>query len=319
MSDALPETPITIVPVPPYDFDLTAAYATYFRGRYGTDSFENGVFRRLLDVDGVLFLSGVTSTGSTSSPRLSLILKGNSLNSFVAEKAVAQIERILGTGQDVNPFYEMATHFPVLTRLTNVLNGLHVPQTGSVFEALILAVLGQQISAQVAFKLRNALIETYGPRLTIDGVTYRAFPSPDLISSTSLEALRVIGLSARKAEYVLDVSRRITSGEIDLEALRNRSDEEIIATLTDIRGVGDWTAQWLLIRAFGRSDGFPASDLALLRMMGILHGKSNPVSPKEAIEFSKRWSPFRSYVTTYLFAAARSGHPELIAPADSPD
>ena len=84
--------------------------------------------------------------------------------------------------------------------------------------------------------------------------------------------------------------------------------EEAIHTLTGLRGVGLWTAQWLLIRALGRDDGFPHDDLALCRVLGQLLNKGKPFQPEEAREYSSRWSPYRSYVTAYLFAAMQSGY-----------
>ncbi len=314
MSGPLSRLSFSLNPVPPYDFNLTAAYATYFRSRYGTDSYENGVFRRLLDIDGDLLLAEVSSSDATGSPRLEANLSGQNPDTAIAGKAKGQITRILGIDRGPGPFYTMALADPALARLARALYGLHIPQTGSVFEALVLAILGQQISAQVAFKLRNSLIEKYGPRLIADGKIYHAFPRPDSLAATRPDDLRAIGLSARKAEYVLDIAGKAAAGVLDLEGLRDRPGAEIIASLTSLRGVGGWTAHWLLIRAFGYPDGFPASDLALLRMVGNLMGKGKPVKPEEADEYSKRWSPFRSYVTTYLFAAVRSGRAELLEP-----
>jgi hypothetical protein len=97
------------------------------------------------------------------------------------------------------------------------------------------------------------------------------------------------------------------SGSLDLENLQKQSDKEIIDFLTAIRGVGSWTSSWLLIRAFGRPDALPVEDLALRRALSDLM-KKGPVSltPAYALKISKKWSPFRSYVTTYLFAALRS-------------
>ena len=308
---------LIIEAIPPYDFTLTAGYATYFRGRYGSDRFENGLFRRLLDVNGKLCLASVSPEGTTDAPRLNLTLTAQEPSRETIVAAKQQLSRILGTEQDLTLFYKRASSDKYLARLVRAFYGLHIPQTASVFEGLILAILGQQISSQVAFKLRTALIQACGASIEIDATTYHAFPQPTSIVTAGPAKLRTIGLSARKAEYILDIAHKVADSELNLEALRKRSDEEIVATLTDIRGVGSWTAQWLLIRAFERSDGFPASDLALLRMMGVLMGRDSPLSPGEAIEYSRRWSPFRSCVTSYLFAAARSGQSDLFTPAAS--
>ena len=90
--------------------------------------------------------------------------------------------------------------------------------------------------------------------------------------------------------------------------LQTKPDEDVIYALTNIRGVGLWTANWLFIRALGRTDGFPHGDLALCRALGLLLNMGTPLSPEEALDYSRRWSPYRSYVTAYMFAAIRSGY-----------
>ena len=77
--------------------------------------------------------------------------------------------------------------------------------------------------------------------------------------------------------------------------------------LVKLRGVGPWTAQWLLIRAFGRPDGFPEGDLAVQRSLGVLYNGGKRLTPDEAVALSARWRPYRSYLVTYMFAAARQG------------
>jgi DNA-3-methyladenine glycosylase II len=313
------QTVTALIPaIPPYNFALTAGYATYFRGRYGTDIFENGAFRRLLDINGRLMLASLSARSPIAAPQLSIELTGTDVDRAAIGPATAQVAKILGTGQDLTPFYAMARQDKALTRLIGGLYGLHVPQTATVFEALILAILGQQISASVAHQLRTALIRAYGPSLTLAGTVYQAFPHPSSLATAGIEEFRTLGLSLRKAEYVSAIARAITDGKLDLESLFAKPESEVVTLLSSLRGVGPWTVEWLLVRALGRKDGFPASDLALLRMMGTLLGREAPVTPEEARAYSSRWSPFRSYVTTYLFAAARSGHLELLQPDDSP-
>ena len=298
----------TFTPVAPYDFDLTASYATYFQGRYAADSYINGVFRRLLEIDGRPYLIRIRSLGTRESPELKAVFEGAGLNDRSVSEAQRQMARLIGVDQDPKPFYLMARKDPFLERLIQRLRGLHIPQTVSVWEALVLAVLGQQISSHVARLFRMRFVRTYGLAIEDNGSTYHAFPRPEVISKTGVEGLQTIKMSKKKAEYIADIAEGIVSGRLDLESLKKRSDKEILHSLTSIRGIGSWTASWLLIRAFGRPDAFPAGDLALRRtLMHLLKKEENPCKPEDALKISQRWSPFRSYVTTYIFAAVRSG------------
>ena len=267
---AIRECHATLRPRPPYDFDLTCRYATYGGGRYGADVFEAGAYTRLLDVRGHLVLATARSAGTVDAPVVDVIVRGDNADQAVVDEAALIFERMLGAGDDVEPFYRMADGDSVLAPIVSRLRGLHVPQSASAYEALVLAILGQQISTHVARMLRTLLIDTLGPSSSIDGETYRAFPRPQDIDRAGVEALRLINFSSRKAEYVVGIASRVASGRLDLESMRSRSDQEVVAALTGLRGVGPWTANWLLIRAFGRPDGFPAGDLALQRTLGRL-------------------------------------------------
>ena len=300
------QSAFVLKPTPPYDFDLTAGYASNYRGRYGADIFEGGAYRRLLDIGGQLALAVVRSTGTLESPCLEVELKGDSLDDATVSEARNQIVRLLGIEGDLAPFYDMALGGPHLSPFARGLRGLHLPLAVSTYEALILAILGQQISTHVARMLRTLLIETYGSNRQIEGETYYTFPRPEKVVEVGADGLRAIKFSVRKAEYIIDISSRVVSGELDLDSLRHQSSDEAIDKLTSIRGVGPWTAHWLLIRALGHADGFPHGDLALQRTMGLLINGGVPMSAQDALDYSERWSPYRSYVTTYLFAATRS-------------
>ena len=303
--------PAFIEPTPPFDFGLTAGYLTYFRGRYGSDSFENGELRHVTDVGGKVALATVRSLGSVDAPRLKVGIAGEGLEDRDAEAACCRTAWALGAYDELQPFYEIALKDPHLPPLVHAMRGLHITRA-SPYEAMIHAILGQQISSHVARMLRTTLIETYGPRATIDGRECFAFPSPETLANAGVDALRSIKFSQRKAEYVTDISAMVASGRLDLNALRDKSTEDVVESLTAIRGVGPWTAHWLMIRALGHTDGFPYGDIALQKAMGLLVNGGNPMSADEILEYSGRWSPYRSYVTVYLFAAMRSGRLEEI-------
>ena len=310
----------TLIPTPPYDFALTALHATYGRGRYGADSFEDGVFRRLLDLGGdTLALATVRSTDTMNKPKLAVELQGPSLGKTAVAVAKRQVAWLLDTAHDITHFYRMAKRDPVLRKLVANLHGLHLAHTLSVYEALVLAILGQQISGHVARMLRTLLIQTYGPSLEVGGVTYFAFPRPESLVAAGIDGLRKIKFSGRKSEYIADIATRVASGDLDLEALRTLPDDEAVDALVRIRGVGLWTANWVFIRALGRPDGLPHGDLALQRTLGMLVNGGKAMSADEALAYSERWKPFRSYVTAYLFAAIRTGGVERLTAEGAED
>ena len=307
---------VRLTATPPYDFDLTAAAVTHFSEQYGAENFQDGVLQRLLNLGEHLCLASVHSVGTVDMPQLELELKATSLDEAIVAEACHQVSWIVGTDQNLTPFYNMALEEPKLALLIQGLWGLHIPHTVSVYEALVSAIIGQQVNSHVARLLWNLLIQTFGPSMQVAGITYYAFPRPEALVAAGINGLRFIKLSTRKAEYIMDITGRVTSGGLDLEDLITYPDEDVIRTLTSLRGVGLWTVQWLLIHALSRIDGFPADDLALQRALGILLKDGSPLHPEEALEYSQHWSPFRSYVTTYLFAAIRSGRLAALFPTD---
>ena len=296
-----------ITPVAPFDFELTAGYLTYFQGRYATDSLVDRVYRRLLDLDGQVVLASVSSLGSLEKPELSVELQSEGLTSDNGEVATDKVAWILGVGQELEPFYASAQGDPAMAAITQRFHGLHMPHTASVFEALVLAILGQQIATNVARIIRTLLIETYGPRQTIDGETYYAFPRPETLAALRVEDLRGMKLSQRKAEYVHDIASTALDDPEFIEGLHHLDDEAVVRPITSLRGVGNWTAQWLLIRALGRPDALPLGDLALRRVVSRLYFQDEPLNDTQVEEFCRRWSPYRTYATTYMFTAMRTG------------
>ena len=308
---------IHLQPTPPFDFELTAGYHTYFQGRAGADNLDGGAYRRLLDLDGRLALAIVRSTGSVDSPELALELHGEGVTGADGELAAAQVRWMLGTEQDLAPFYSLAESDPALASLSRQFRGLHLPRTATLFESLTLAILGQQISASVARMMRTLLIQRFGARYITpaeaggDGATYYAFPRPEAILSSSPEELRGLKLTQRKAEYVYGIAAAAL--EPGWAKLPELPDDEIVRRLTSLRGVGNWTAQWALVRGLARPDALPLGDLALRRVvsrlyfLSVIPAKAGTLTDAEVEAVAARWKPWRSYATTYLFAAMRTG------------
>jgi len=297
----------SIQPVAPFNFELTAGYHTYFQSRYGTDTMKDGVYRRLLDLGGKLVLASVESSGTVDAPELAVELQGSDLSEGDVESAKARVSWLLGVDQDLAPFYALGRADKAMAGLVDEFYGLHLPHTASVFEALVLAVLGQQISTSVARIIRTLLIETFGPSSVFDGETYYAFPRPEAIWASSPAELHTMKLTQRKSEYVHGLAGSTLDTSVGLEKLGDLSDVEIIDKLVALRGVGIWTAQWVLIRAVGRPDALPLGDLALRRIVSRLFTGGEDVTDAQVEDIAQRWFPYRTFATVYLFSALRTG------------
>ena len=295
---------LQIHPTPPFAFDLTADNQPYFRrGAGGTQD----SFQRLLDLGDKLALATVVFNGDVHNPVLSVSFSGPRLGVTEHAAAGSQLARLLGTEQDLAPFYHHVADDPVMASLTCKFHGLHQTLSLSVFETLAQAILGQQLSASVARVIRGLLVETYGPSLEMDGVRHYTFPRPAAIAGATVEELRALKLSQRKAEYLQGLAMAELEPAGGLDWVSQLPDDEVVKEVTSLRGVGNWSAQWVLSRALGRPDAFPLGDLALRRIVSQLYFASEPITDAELEEFSLRWAPFRSLATTYLFAALRAG------------
>ena len=302
---------LTIHPVAPFDFRWTLENQAYYRR--GEDAAPD-VYQRLLDLGGKLALATISSGGGSDRPELAVGFQGEELTDPEIQLAQTQLERLLGSAEEVEPFYRFVEDDPVMSNLTRGFYGMHQTLALSVFETIAQAILGQQLSASVARVIRALLVETYGPRLQVNGEVHYAFPRPEAIAAASVEDLRQLKLSQRKAEYLhgLAVAELETPG--GLGQVQGLPDNEVIQEITSLRGVGMWSAQWVLSRALGRPDAFPVGDLALKRIVSQLYFGGEALTDAELGEYSVRWSPYRSLATSYLFAALRTGRRREFVP-----
>ena len=298
----------TIVPVPPYDFELTAGQPNYSRDQeYKTEEYTDDAYIRLLDLGDKVSLASVNSTGTVDNPELSVTLTGDDLTDDDGQRAARQLTWLLGCDQDLRPFYDSVSGDPVLAGVVADFYGYHSTRTASVYEALVQAVLGQQIATAVSRIIRNLLVQHYGVRATIAGREWYAFPRANSLATAKVEDLRQLKLSFRKSEYIQGIALAALDAPDGFEELRQLPDEEVVRQMVALRGVGNWTAQWVLVRALARPDGFPVGDLALRKTVAALYFDGAEITDQQLLDFSIRWSPWRSYATSYLFAALRSG------------
>ena len=151
---------------------------------------------------------------------------------------------------------------PILADIIDRIGPIERPIDADLFSALINNIVGQQISMKAQETVWKRMLAAFG------AIT------PENICRVSVEEIQQCGLSTRKATYIREAAEKVLSGECDLEALKNMSDEAVIAELSQLRGIGKWTAEMLLIFSMGRQDVLSWDDLAIHR--GLADGVSSP-------------------------------------------
>ncbi len=167
-------------------------------------------------------------------------------------------------------------------------------KTKNVTMSLVWSIMSQQLSIQVAKVMHGRFLALYGGK----------FPSPKTIRATPVEKIRAIGISQSKANYIHNVAEFIDTKKITVSKLDKMTDEEVIALLTEIKGVGRWTVEMLLIFGLKREDVFAVDDLGIQKAMIQLF-KLQDLDKKELrlkmASLSKRWSPYRSYICLHMW------------------
>jgi DNA-3-methyladenine glycosylase II len=162
------------------------------------------------------------------------------------------------------------------------------------FGALLFQVAGQQLSVAATRRILGRIEARFGGRL----------PSPSDVLGTDPAQFRDAGLSWRKVSTLRDLAARMTDGRLDPDVLSALADDELISRLTEIPGIGPWTAQGALIIALGREDVVLPGDLALRRAVRTTYRLDHLPAEEEVLAIAEKWRPYRSLATAYLFSAA---------------
>lgn len=178
---------------------------------------------------------------------------------------------------------------PVLREVIASYKGESLRSRGTAFETLLRSIVGQQISVKAAASVWTRVM------------TLIEKAEPETLLKFSSQDLRSCGLSERKVSYCQDLARHFVSGEVNSHRWPKMLDDEIIAELVKVRGIGRWTAEMFLIFHLLRPDVFPVDDLGLQKAIAKLYRKRYPMSPRTLNTVAKKWAPYRSVATWYLW------------------
>ena len=183
----------------------------------------------------------------------------------------------------------LAARDPVLSRLAQRYPGLVMGSRGDAFSTLARAIVGQQISVKAAQSVWGRLVTE------VSAIT------PANIAAADAARLRTCGLSGQKSAYLLDLAQRFDSGALDPAQWSELDDEALITILTQVKGIGRWTAEMFLIFYMARPDVLPIDDIGLQRAMSLHYNSERPLSKLKMRRIGKEWAPWRSVATWYLW------------------
>jgi len=294
----------SIHPQGPFNFDLSLQRYRLF-GKDAAHLYSDGIYSRAIEIAGRLWGYTVRGDGSSEEPVLHVRLLGGRAQVRHREAVEAELRWSFSLDVALDPFYRWARRDATLAMLTRRCYGLRPLRVPTLFEALITAITAQQVNLTFATTTRSRLIRRYGRSLTLAGKTFHAFPTPEVLADVPLQELREMQFSWRKAEYIVNLARLIVQGALKLQEFPHLTNAEVIERLTTIKGLGRWTADWLLARGLGRSDVIAAGDLGVRKAIGRFYYGGDIPSVEEVRAFASRWGSFQNAAVHYLLAGLR--------------
>jgi DNA-3-methyladenine glycosylase II len=184
---------------------------------------------------------------------------------------------------------ELSERDAVIRKIAAQSQGLTLRSRGDAFNTLARSIVGQQISVKAAESVWQKLIA--------------AVPAvrPEVIHAHDVEVLRTCGLSRSKVNYLHDLARHFVENRLDVKRWKEMSDDDLIAELTQVRGIGRWTAEMFLIFYMTRPDVLPVDDIGLQRAMSLHYNHGKPLSKLKMNSIATRWLPWRSVATWYMW------------------
>jgi DNA-3-methyladenine glycosylase II len=173
--------------------------------------------------------------------------------------------------------------------------GLADAQHADPLQALLHAIVSQQLSTKAAATITARFEALYG------GV-----PTPAQLAATADEQLRAVGLSSQKIGYVRDLCRRIENGSLPLAALDAMPDEAVVEALTEVKGIGRWTAEMFLMFRLHRPDVLPVGDLGIVKAVQRAYRLRKVPTPERLTRIGESWRPYRSIACWYLWASLKN-------------
>ncbi|HEY9044853.1 MAG TPA: DNA-3-methyladenine glycosylase 2 [Ohtaekwangia sp.] len=227
------------------------------------------------------------------------------LNSELApagKKILAQyIREWFDLDTDIKPFYELSAKDKFLKDLVLKFHGYRIIGQPDLFESIIWAVLGQQINLVFAYTLKQRFVESFGEKIGFEGQHYYLFPRPAVVATLSDDILLPLQFSRQKSKYIATIGEAFATGVVSREKLKDLPLQAAKEELMKIKGIGNWTANYALMKTFRYPDAFPLEDAGVHNAIKNLKRMEAKPTLEQVKTFYRKYKGWEAYATLYLW------------------
>lgn len=302
----------TLAPRAPFDFVKTLQFVGDFTPTAGEQTVVAHTLTKAITLNGRAVAFRVRSIGSVEEPRVAYTLfSERPLTDAEHESIRDRISFFLSLDDDLQAFYATGRADARFAPVIEAMYGLHQPKFLTPFEIACWSVLAQRIPIAIAHRVKMELMKRWGTSITLPEGIYYAFPEPQQMAGVSMEELAPLIRNTRKVEYLYGVIQFFN--EVDERYLRGADYDEVAARIRSIRGIGEWSAYFILVRGLGRMERTPFSGKELINAASHIYGRE--MTPAEIQRVVEPYGASQGYWSFYVRAGVFLGYNRVASTA----
>ncbi len=282
----LQTTTLTLLPKAPFDFEHTLNFFSDFKADGIHRVIQNSTLCFALQVLGRPVAVRLTSTGTVKKPRLELTLHAKKLNDHIIAAAKEQVIFYLSLDDDLTPFYKLAAKDPAFKPVMKALYGYHQVKYPSVFTCICWALVTQRTPNSFAYLTMRRFCELLGDIVTVDGERYTTFPEAKKFLQARDKVL-IATNNTRKTDRLIEIAKAYTT--IDEQFLKTAPYEEVMRAVKKLKGLGQWSADYVLLRGLGRFERSPWTDTVILDVISNIYTSGFRISEGDARKLAETY------------------------------
>ena len=288
-------TSFLLQPTHPFRLDYTV-WALRRRSKNGVDLWNNERYTRLFFIED----QQIKVIVEQKNEKEILVSTNKKISPKIKIELIRLLEMMFGLNRNLLNFYRIAEQDPNLTSMVMQFKGLKPPRFPSIFEALVNAISCQQLSLDAGLQIQNRFVQYVGKNMNDADGTFYAFPIPKDVANCSIPELKKLGFSTNKCITLIELSSRIIADETLFDDLDVKTNNEIVTFLCQFKGIGRWSAEYVLLRGLGRIEMFPGDDVGAAKNLQLLLHLKTKLNYEQISKITKKWYPYAGFIYFHL-------------------